>query len=208
MNEYSITGYLEKLSSKEPVPGGGGACCIAAALGCSLSEMVCNLTIGKKKYAAFSAELGDTLQKLADYRRRFLELSEKDAEVFSELARCYALPKATKEEQAVKEEEMLKVLNQAVIPPMDVISECTEVLKMTARIAQIGSLLVLSDAGAAAGLLCGAAESAAFSVKANTRLMKSREKARSIDELLSEMLSSCRELAEEVKKTVDRRLSV
>ena len=42
--------YLEALSSKAPVPGGGGASAVCGALGVALGEMVGNLTVGKKKY--------------------------------------------------------------------------------------------------------------------------------------------------------------
>lgn len=43
-----ISEYLEVLSSKAPVPGGGGASALAGALGNALGQMVVNLTVGKK----------------------------------------------------------------------------------------------------------------------------------------------------------------
>ena len=49
--EKKISEYLEVLSSKAPVPGGGGASALAGALGNALGQMVVNLTVGKKKYA-------------------------------------------------------------------------------------------------------------------------------------------------------------
>ena len=49
--EKKICEYLEVLSSKAPVPGGGGASALAGALGNALGQMVVNLTVGKKKYA-------------------------------------------------------------------------------------------------------------------------------------------------------------
>ena len=51
--EKKICEYLEVLSSKAPVPGGGGASALAGALGNALGQMVVNLTVGKKKYAEF-----------------------------------------------------------------------------------------------------------------------------------------------------------
>lgn len=47
--EKKISEYLEVLSSKAPVPGGGGASALAGALGNALGQMVVNLTVGKKK---------------------------------------------------------------------------------------------------------------------------------------------------------------
>ena len=43
--------FVEVLSSKAPVPGGGGASALVGAVGAALCNMVGNLTVGKKKYA-------------------------------------------------------------------------------------------------------------------------------------------------------------
>ena len=43
--EKKISEYLEVLSSKAPVPGGGGASALAGALGNALGQMVVNLTV-------------------------------------------------------------------------------------------------------------------------------------------------------------------
>ena len=40
--------FLERLASKEPVPGGGGAAALGGAIGAALTSMVANLT-GKRK---------------------------------------------------------------------------------------------------------------------------------------------------------------
>ena len=51
MLEKKTTEFLDVLSSKEPVPGGGGASATVGAFAGALGMMVANLTIGKKKYA-------------------------------------------------------------------------------------------------------------------------------------------------------------
>ena len=57
MNELSITSFLDKLATKEPVPGGGGASALAGAIGVALGNMVGSLTVGRKKYAAVEADI-------------------------------------------------------------------------------------------------------------------------------------------------------
>ena len=47
----TCTEFVEVLSSKAPVPGGGGASALVAAVGTALGNMVGSLTVGKKKYA-------------------------------------------------------------------------------------------------------------------------------------------------------------
>ena len=55
--QQTIETFLEALSSRQPVPGGGGASAFAGALGTALGLMVGNLTVGKKKYAAVEADV-------------------------------------------------------------------------------------------------------------------------------------------------------
>lgn len=52
MLQQPMNTFLSQLSSKEPVPGGGGASALGGAMGAALAGMVANLTVGKKKYAA------------------------------------------------------------------------------------------------------------------------------------------------------------
>ena len=59
--EKKICEYLEVLSSKAPVPGGGGASALAGALGNALGQMVVNLTVRKKKYAEVEEEMQEYL---------------------------------------------------------------------------------------------------------------------------------------------------
>ena len=47
IGQDTVQGFLEVLSSKAPVPGGGGASAIGGAMGNALGQMVANLTIGK-----------------------------------------------------------------------------------------------------------------------------------------------------------------
>ena len=48
MAEQNMQEFIEVLSSKAAVPGGGGACAYVAAAGMALGAMVANLTSGKK----------------------------------------------------------------------------------------------------------------------------------------------------------------
>ena len=59
MKELKLNEFIEKLASKDAVPGGGSVAALNASLGTSLIEMVANLTIGKKKYL----QVNDQMQK-------------------------------------------------------------------------------------------------------------------------------------------------
>ena len=53
----SLESFLGDLSSKAPVPGGGGASALVGALSSALTHMVASLTVGKPKYAAVETEM-------------------------------------------------------------------------------------------------------------------------------------------------------
>ena len=55
--------FVDVLASKEAVPGGGGAAALVGSIGMALGSMVCNLTIGKKKYAEHEDTIKDILRK-------------------------------------------------------------------------------------------------------------------------------------------------
>ena len=60
-NEQPFQTFLDKLASGTPTPGGGGAAAASGAMGAALISMVCNLTIGRKKFAAVEAQMKEIL---------------------------------------------------------------------------------------------------------------------------------------------------
>ena len=61
--EQTLTAFTEALASKAPVPGGGGAAALTAAVGVSLADMVGELTVGKKTYADVEEEMRSCMEK-------------------------------------------------------------------------------------------------------------------------------------------------
>ena len=83
VESMTIQEFLDVLSSKEPVPGGGGASALAGALGNALGQMVANLTIGKKKYALVEDEIKELTERMVKIQGQFTVLADRDAEVFA-----------------------------------------------------------------------------------------------------------------------------
>ena len=89
IRKQPIEEFIKELSSKAPVPGGGGASALAGALGNSLGQMVANLTIGKKRYAQVEEEVLNLLSRMEEIQEHFLRLADEDAKVFAPLAASY-----------------------------------------------------------------------------------------------------------------------
>ncbi len=118
MQETTLLQFIKALSSKAPVPGGGGASALAGAIGTALASMVGNLTSGKKKYAEYQPDIERILEEAERLTTKLLQLIEEDAAVFEPLSKAYGLPKGTPEELAHKEEVMEGALYEASLVPL------------------------------------------------------------------------------------------
>ena len=202
MNEMSLTQFLDKLATKEPVPGGGGASALAGAIGVALGNMVGSLTVGKKKYAAVEADIIALNEKAEEVRHALCALIEKDAEVFEPLSRAYSIPK----DDPTRDEVMAKVLKEASLVPLEIMRNCCKALDLISEYAQKGSVIAISDAGCAAAMCKAALESAALNVYINTKSMKDRELAESMNAEVQEMMDKYCQMASEVYGSVAGRL--
>ena len=204
--DYSCADFAAALASRAPVPGGGGAAALAAALGVALGNMVGSLTVGKKKYAAVELEIRALNERAETLRQQLLALVQADAEAFEPLSRAYGLPKATPEEQARKAEVMEQALHNACQTPLEILRRTAEALELIADYAAKGSAIAISDAGVAAALCRGALQGAALNVYINTKAMKDRDRAAQYDRETAALLARYAPMAEEIYDGVARRL--
>ena len=182
--ENTIQGFINELSSKSPVPGGGGASALIGAIGVSLCSMVANLTSGKKKYAAYQDDIDKILLRTDVVIRTLLSLIEKDAEVFAPLAAAYGI-----EKDAPGRDEILEAaLVNACSVPFEILREVSNAIDLLEELSQKGSRLAVSDVGVAASACRCAMESAAMNVYINTKLMKNRDYASKMNGKTAAML--------------------
>lgn len=196
LEQSTINTFLKALSSREPVPGGGGASALAGALGNALGQMVANLTIGKKKYAQVEGQVQELLVQMEGLQEQFLYLADRDAQVFAPLARCYGLPSFTEEERAYKDKVMEECLVVASLVPLEIMEKAVEMLGMLDFLAEKGSRLAVSDVGVGVQFIRTAILGAVMNVYINTSSMRNREKA-------EELNQEARELTEDGTRRAD-----
>ncbi len=177
IQDFTIHTFLEKLSSKSPTPGGGGAAGLGGAIGAALGEMVVNLTLGKKRYADVEEEMQSFLEKLEALKSEFLRLADEDEVVFVPLAAAYGLPTGTEEEKRHKAEVLENHLLAASLVPLMVMERALEALDIMEVLAEKGSRLAVSDVGVGVQFIRSALLGAKMNVSINTGSMKQREKA-------------------------------
>ena len=200
VESMTIQEFLDVLSSKEPVPGGGGASALAGALGNALGQMVANLTIGKKKYA--QVEIKELAERMKGIQGQFTALADQDAKVFAPLAKCYSLPSGTEEEKAYKAEVMEARLLDASLVPMEIMEKAWEMLEIMDILADKGSRMAVSDVGVGVQFIRTALLGAVMNVYINTKSMKNREKAEEMNEKAERLIKEGTEAADRIYQKV------
>ncbi len=203
----TIGSWIERLASRAPVPGGGGASALGGALAAALGQMVANLTVGKKRYAEVEDEMKQSLSRLQGLQEELLTLADRDAEVFAPLAAAYGMPSGSDEEKVAKEQVMEGCLLEATLVPMEMMRKSVQVLEFLEMLEQKGSRMAVSDVGVAAQFARAALTGAVMNVYINTKSMKDREKADALNEQAGRLIAQGTALADTVYARVEAKLT-
>ncbi|NCO66273.1 MAG: sugar ABC transporter substrate-binding protein [Candidatus Aquicultor secundus] len=202
MLDKSCKDFLDVLASKEAVPGGGGAAAAGGAIGMALSNMVGNLTVGKKKYAEVEDEVKDLLDKGYKVMAELETLVDRDAEVFEPLSKAYGMPKETEEQQQAKADALEKYSKEACSVPMEIMRKSYEGIQIHNRMGQIGSMLAISDVGCGVVFLKSALISGMLNVVINLNTIKDQDFVSSTRNEMNRLLSDGSKLADETLQLV------
>jgi formiminotetrahydrofolate cyclodeaminase len=198
--------FVGVLSSKEPVPGGGGASALVGALGTALGSMVANLTAGKKKYEQYQEAIQEIIHKAGSLQKDLLDLVEEDAAVFEPLSQAYSMLQETEEQKREKSSVMEAALKKASRVPIEIMRKCCEAIRLHEELAVKGTAIAISDVGVGA-LFCKAALMGAhITVLINTRSMKDAEYAKKLEDEAESMTKEYGKLADDIAERVKQRL--
>ena len=167
--EKNISTFLDVLASNSPAPGGGSTAALSGALGAALISMVCNLTLGKKKYLGVENEMKHCLQQSEHLRRNFVSLIDRDTEVFNKVMEAYGLPKERDDQRALRSMAIQEATKEAVLVPLQVMNHVIDALALAKVAAEQGNVNSVSDAGVSAVMLHAAAEAASLNVEINLK---------------------------------------
>jgi formiminotetrahydrofolate cyclodeaminase len=206
IKDKSIDVFLNELASRQATPGGGSAAAVMGAQAAALISMVCNLTIGKPKYAEVEADMIRLLSQSEDLRAQLTAMIKADVEVFDQLMACYGLPKETDQQKAARSVQIQAVLKAATLVPLDCARACAKTIELSQIAAEKGNTGVVSDAGVAVMCGYGALKSAALNVYINAGSIKDREFAEAKLVELEQILSGAEEKVESIYQIVRNKL--
>ena len=204
--EMSILEFLDELGSDSPAPGGGSVAALSGALAAALGEMVCNLTVGKEKYADVENELEEALDKCRKFRDRLTGLIDKDTKVFNEVIRAFKLPKETEEEKEVRKNAIQNAFKNAACVPFETAKTCFEVLYLAKIVAEKGNKNSISDAGVSALLANAGIRSAVYNVRINLGWIKDEDFVDKIKSEIEEIENKSKNLVKEIEEIVEKYL--
>ena len=170
--DASVTAFLDSLASSAPAPGGGSVAALSGAMAAALVSMVCNLTIGKQRYADVEAEMRDLLDRAEALRHEMQDLAQADLEAFNRLAAAYKLPRTTEADIAIRRDAIQASLRRATEVPLRTARTAAAVLPLCPAVAERGNQAAVSDVGVAALLAQAAVRSALLNVDINLRLLE------------------------------------
>lgn len=202
----TLQNYLDELSSNSPTPGGGNVAALCGALSSSLATMVCNLTIGKKKYAEVESEMISLKEKLEIYQKKFIELGKKDNLAFDKVMNAFKLPKDTDEQKENRNKEIENATIGAAEIPSEVMQTAKELLPLLKIIIEKGNRNSLSDVGVAAALVETASKGAYLNVIINCASLNNQiiaqEMKKRADIVLQETCNESESLVQKVISSI------
>lgn len=170
--ELTLQQFIDKVISNDPVPGGGSVSALNGALAASLSAMVANLTVGRKKYVEVNDLMQELAARLETAARRLLADVDRDSEAYDRVFSAFKLPKDTDEQKAVRSEAIQRETKYAAQVPMEVARAVHEILPHIATVAQRGNSNAVTDACVAMMCARTAVLGALLNVKINLSSIK------------------------------------
>jgi methenyltetrahydrofolate cyclohydrolase len=198
----TLAGFVDRLSSAEPIPGGGSAAAVTASLAAALVAMVASLSRGRAAYEPYLAtiERGDAEgHRLAE---RCLALADQDAAAYGTFAAAMKMPRDTDDQKAERSAALGQAATVAAQVPLAVVLCCREIAAAAEELAGRSNRNAASDLAVSANLAVAAAHSAAENVRVNLPSVPDRVLADDLGFRTDETLADVERIARAVRSVV------
>lgn len=203
LGEKTIKDFLAETASSSPVPGGGSIAALSAATALALTEMVANLTIGKKGYEEVQEEMEQIASKANVEREEFIRDIDRDAKAFNKVMAAFKLPKSTDEEKATRKEAIQESFKNAALVPLEVAKKALNSMEIMMTVVEKGNKNAVTDGAVAAMMARTAVLSALYNVKINLGSIKDEEFANKLSNQVNEIENKVYELEKEILSKVN-----
>lgn len=206
----SLKEYIANAASGDPTPGGGSVSALVGGLGGALTQMVKNLTVGKKSYEELPEEIKSKILKNAKEIEGLVEdlsnIVDEDTKAFDKVMIAFKLPKATDEEKAARSQAIQDGYKVAIDVPLRCAEECLRILELQDVFANYGNVNAITDVGVGTLLAYSGLEGALFNVTINLSSIKDEKYKKEMEEKVNNILNKGKRLKEELLTVVYKRL--
>jgi formiminotetrahydrofolate cyclodeaminase len=147
---------------------------LSAALAASLTEMVANLTIGKKGYGDVEDEMKSVAQDALRLKSDLVSAIDNDSNAYNDVMTALKLPGETEAEKRHREEKIQRGMKHAAIVPLAVAECAIRVMELAGKTVAKGNKNAITDGAVAVMMAKTAVLSALYNVKINLRTIKDK----------------------------------
>ena len=191
--------FPELVAAGTPTPGGGSVAAQSGVMAAALGQMMCNITIGKKKFAEAENRLKEIRDELEELSARLRELMMEDSESFEAVLRAYRLPKETEDQKRDRDARIETAMRGAVDVPLETAERSFQVLNHLRELADIGNPNALSDVAVGALLAQSAVKGASYNVYVNLNWLSDSEASDLARQKMTRLIEDAGKIAEEME---------
>ena len=170
MPTETVDGFLDRLAVGSPVPGGGAAAALQAALGAALIAMVARCTPAERFPEA--SPHASEIARLADAARaRCRDAAEADEKAFAQVASAYRLPRTDDEQRRDRAAAVQEAMERATQPPLDVIEQAERLTDLSERLLPIANPNAVADLAVGVEAVRSACAASRLTVETNVALI-------------------------------------
>lgn len=167
MKNMTLVDFANQVASNSPVPGGGSIAAVCGTLSAALTEMVANLTIGKKKYMQVEEHMKEIIQEACNLRNKLIDDIQRDSDSYNKVITSYKMPKDTDEEKVIRQKNIQESLKNAALVPLSVAESSYQVLPLVEEVIEKGNSNAVTDGLVACMMARTSVLSALLNVKIN-----------------------------------------
>ena len=156
--DHTLQDYLDVLSKKTPVPGGGSAAALVAATGVALILMVARYSKGRPKSKNVERKIQKIIAQGTALLRRLVTLIDLDAQAYLNVVKS----------RQAGEKAKKTALAKAASVPREVCRLCYRGVDLLPYLVEMGNHHLISDIEVAAELLLAAFNAAVINVEVNS----------------------------------------
>jgi len=210
--DLTVKDFINEIDSKSPAPGGGSVAALISTMGVALARMVGHLTVGKKKYIAYSPEIQmeflDVQKELGLVKEILASFVDKDTEAFNLIMKAFQMPKTTKEEIEKRNIKIQEGTLEAIAIPLEVASLSLAAMHQFPFLIKYSNKQTISDLGVAVMSLAVGAEGACMNVLINLASLDDKIAVKQFKLQVNDLLETIHNLRDQLLSSIYQILNI